>query len=128
MFHRPRFLKGVWRYLDNNGHEHISLMPFLFAACWGLGAGTNNHALPMDKKFKLSYDPPRVTAVAFRVENGMQGSPTIPLSGALLDAFGNDTWDGSHTSSSTSQFDNGAWTGGSSFSSNSSFGNDTWNN
>ena len=24
-----RFLKGDWRYLDNNGHEHISLMPFL---------------------------------------------------------------------------------------------------
>ena len=82
----------------------------------------------MDKKFKLSYEPPRVTAVAFRVENGMQGSPTIPLSGALLDAFGNYTWDGTHTSSSTSQFDNGAWTGGSPFSSNSSFGNDTWNN
>ena len=24
-----RFLKGDWRYLDNNGHEHKSLMPFL---------------------------------------------------------------------------------------------------
>ena len=40
MFHRPRFLKGVWRYLVKDGHEHISLMPFLFAACWRLGAVT----------------------------------------------------------------------------------------
>ena len=24
----PHFLKGVWRYLNVNGHEHISLMPF----------------------------------------------------------------------------------------------------
>jgi len=28
MFYRPRFLKGVWRYLYQDGHEHISLMPF----------------------------------------------------------------------------------------------------
>ena len=35
---KPRFLIGVWRYLDNDGHEHISLMPFLFVACWRLGA------------------------------------------------------------------------------------------
>jgi hypothetical protein len=82
----------------------------------------------MDKKFKLSYDPPRVTAVAFRVENGLQTSIIDPPVGALLDAFGSDTWDGTNTSSSTSHFDNGAWTSGSSFSSNSSFGNDTWNN
>ena len=24
----PHFLKGVWRYLNVDGHEYISLMPF----------------------------------------------------------------------------------------------------
>ena len=82
----------------------------------------------MDKKFKLSYDPPKVTIVAFKVENGLQSSLIDPPSGVLLDAFGNDTWNGSSTTSSTGHFGNDSWTGGSSFSSNSSFGNDTWNN
>ena len=27
---RPRFLKGVWRYLDNDGHEHITSCLFLY--------------------------------------------------------------------------------------------------
>ena len=82
----------------------------------------------MDKKFKLSYEPPKVTVVAFKVENGLLGSPIVPPSGALLDGFGSDTWNGSTTSSSTDHFGNDAWSGGSSFSSNSSFGSDTWNN
>ena len=29
MFHNPRFLKGVWRYLDNDGHEYITSCLFL---------------------------------------------------------------------------------------------------
>lgn len=82
----------------------------------------------MDKKHKFSYNPPKVTTVTFMVENGMLRSIIDPPSGALLDAFGNDSWDGATTSSSTSHFGNGEWTGGSSFSNNSSFGNDTWNN
>ena len=86
------------------------------------------YALPMDKIFKHSYKPPKVTVVAFKVENGLQESPIIPLSGALLDSFGSDTWNGSTTSSSTTHFGNDEWSGGSSFSSNSSFGSDTWNN
>ena len=90
--------------------------------------GRNVIHLPMDKKFKLSYEPPKVTAVAFKVENGLQGSLLVPLSGALLDGFGNDTWNGTTTTSSTDRFGNDAWSGGSSFSSNSSFGSDTWNN
>ena len=82
----------------------------------------------MDKKFKLSYEPPKVTAVAFKVENGLQGSLINPPVGVLLDAFGNDTWNSPTASSSTDHFGNDAWSGGSSFSSNSSFGSDTWNN
>ena len=38
----PHFLKGVWRYLNVDGHEYISLMPFFIVlyARWGLGAVT----------------------------------------------------------------------------------------
>lgn len=92
---------------------------------WGR---TTNLYLPMDKKNRLRYEPPKVTAVAFKVEDGLQASPVVPLSGVMLDAFGNDSWNDATTSSSTSHFGNGEWTGGSSFSNNSSFGNDTWNN
>ena len=83
--------------------------------------------MPMDKKYKLNYDPPKVTIVVFRVENGMQQSLTIG-SEILLSPFGNNSWDTPSSSSSTIHFGDGDWTGGSSFSNNSSFGSGSWDN
>ena len=101
-------------------------MPFLFAACWRLGAENVNH-LPMDKKFKLSYEPPKVTAVTFKVEVGQVASTTLDM--LPLSTFGDGgTWDGPSTSSSTSHFGDGDWSSGSSFSNNSTFGSGSWDN
>lgn len=76
----------------------------------------------MDKKFKLSYDPPKIVSVSFRVENGLQASLTLnPLT-----PLGDATWDAPSASSSTSHFGNGDWTGSSSSSSNSTFGSGSW--
>ena len=83
--------------------------------------------MPMDKKFKLNYDPPRVVSIAFKVEDGLQASFEARTGGSLL-PFGDASWDNPSTSSSTSLFGNGDWTGGSSFSNNSSFGSGSWDN
>ncbi len=102
-------------------------MPFLFCcnnARWGLGA-TKLILVPMDKIPKPLYTPPKVTSVAFRVEEGMQQSLTIRTE-MMLDAFGNDTWDDPSRAASSSHFGDASWSGGSSFSSNSSFGSGTW--
>ena len=90
MFLKPRSYKGVWRYLNEDGHEHISLMPFLLIignACWGLGAEQKKYTLPMDKKHKLSYNPPKEVVVAFRVEDGLLTSFEA-RTGGLLSPFG----------------------------------------
>ena len=81
----------------------------------------------MDKKYKLSYDPPKVIGVTFKVEKGLQASLEA-RTGGLLNLFGDATWDAPSTSSTTGLFGDGDWTGGSSFSNNNSFGSDTWNN
>ena len=81
----------------------------------------------MDKKYKLSYDPPKVVVVAFMVENGLQTSFEI-RAGGILNDFGDASWDAPSSSSQTSLFGNGDWTGGSSFSNNSSFGSGSWDN
>ncbi len=84
--------------------------------------------MPMEKRYKLNYDPPKVRAVAFRVENGLQLSRT-DIDELSMDVFGDGSWDSpSSSSSSTSHFGDGDWTGGSSFSNNSSFGTGSWDN
>ena len=57
MFHRSRFLRGVWRYLVKDGHEHISLMPFLFAACWRLGAGKQTKSMRKENNIQFEAMP-----------------------------------------------------------------------
>lgn len=84
-----------------------------------------NCLLPMDKKHKLCYDPPRVAVVAFKVENGLYASFESRTAGTLL-PFGDATWDAPSTSSQLSLFGDGDWTGGSSFSNNNSFGSSSW--
>lgn len=81
----------------------------------------------MDKKNKHNYDPPKVTSVVFRVEDGLQASLGV-RAGGLLEDFRDASWDDPSTSSTTGLFGDGDWTGGSSFSNNNSFGSDTWNN
>jgi len=81
----------------------------------------------MEKKYKLNYDPPKVRAVAFQVENGLQLSRT-DIDELSMDVFGDGSWDSPSSSSSTSHFGDGDWTGGSSFSNNSSFGTGSWDN
>ena len=50
-------------------------MPFLFAACWRLGAGTNNHSTSMEKEsFKSNYTSPVAEVLTARVERGFGGS------------------------------------------------------
>lgn len=84
--------------------------------------------MPMEKRYKLNYDPPKVCTVAFRVENGLQLSVT-DVDELSMDVFGDGSWDSpSSSSSSTSHFGDGDWTGGSSFSNNSSFGTGSWDN
>jgi len=79
----------------------------------------------MDKKFRLSYEPPKVTAVAFKVEVGQVLSTTLAT--PPLSTFGDGgSWDDPSSSSSTSHFGSGDWTGGSSSSSNTTFGSGSW--
>ena len=42
----PHFLKGVWRYLNVNGHEHISLMPFFIVLTPFGGLWAKRHTTP----------------------------------------------------------------------------------
>ena len=103
-------------------------MPFLIINLpiggWGK---TSNYTLPMDKKYKLNYDPPKVTIVAFMVENGMQASRMVFLE-SEFNPFDDASWDETSSSTATGHFSDGNWTGGSSFSNNSSFGSGTWDN
>lgn len=80
----------------------------------------------MDKKSKSSYKPPKVTSVAFRVENAMESITTTALSMPPLSTFGDGgSWDDQSSSSSTNLFGNGDWGSGSS-SSNTTFGSGSW--
>ena len=85
------------------------------------------HNLPMDKKYRLSYEPPKVMVVAFKVEVGLQTSHIVDI-GSALTPFDDATWDNPSSSIATGLFCDGDWTGGSSFSSNSSFGSGSWDN
>ena len=78
----------------------------------------------MDKKFKLSYDPPKIVTVSFIVESGMRTS----LDASLFTPFVETSWDSPSSSSSTNHFNDGDWSSGSSFSNNNSFGSDSWDN
>ena len=118
----------VCQSLYQDGHEYItsclSLLYHCLLEAWGR---TSNHALPMDKKYKLSYDPPKVAVVAFKVENGLQTSRIVDM-GSVFTPFDDATWDNPSSSTATGLFGDGDWTGGSSFSSNSSFGSSSWDN
>ena len=84
----------------------------------------------MDKKYKLCYDPPKVTMVAFTVEDGLQVSPggaSIFLENEFT-PFNDASWNEPSSSTSTGLFGDGDWTGGSSFSTNTSFGSGSWDN
>ena len=89
---------------------------------WGK---TSYHTLPMDKKNRLYYKPPKVVAVAFKVEEGLLVSRPVGLE-SELSPFGDASWDEPSSPSSTSHFGDGDWTGGSSFSTNSDFGSGSW--
>ena len=82
----------------------------------------------MDKKHKISYNPPRVTVVDFKVENGMFGSILNPPADMFINDFGDASWNAPSNTASNGYFGDGEWTGGSSFSSNSSFGSGSWDN
>jgi len=75
----------------------------------------------MEKKLKLSYDPPKVTSVTFKVENGM----TSVLDAHTLFDFGEATWDPASTTSSTNHFGDAGWSSGSSQGTNN-FGSGSW--
>ena len=79
----------------------------------------------MDKKHKLSYNPPKVAVIAFKVENGLLTSFEA-RTGGLLSTFDDASWDSPSSSSQTNIFGDGDWTGGSSFSNNNSFGSSSW--
>ncbi|MBQ9865189.1 MAG: hypothetical protein IJM33_07630 [Bacteroidales bacterium] len=78
----------------------------------------------MDKKNKLSYEPPKVVAVTFKVEVGQAASQTLAV--PPLSTFGSGSWDDPSSSSSTNVFGNRDWSDGSSSSSNSTFGSRSW--
>ena len=79
----------------------------------------------MDKKNKLCYESPKVTAVAFKVEVGQADSITFAMQ--PLSTFGNGgTWDDPSSSSSTNNFGSRDWSDGSSSSTNSTFGSNSW--
>ena len=79
----------------------------------------------MDKKKKHNYDPPKITFVAFKVDDGLQASFGVHAGGHLED-FGNATWDEPSSSTETGLFGDGDWSGESSFSNNNSFGSSSW--
>lgn len=77
----------------------------------------------MDKKFKLSYEPPKLTAVAFKVENAMAS----PLGAPILSDFNiGQSWDGESSSSSTNPFGNNSWMGDGSSNGTSDFTPNRW--
>jgi hypothetical protein len=82
----------------------------------------------MDKKHKLSYNPPKVTSVSFMVEMGLYASQRIEADMMLMESFGSASWDEPSSSTATGHFGDGDWTGGSSFSNNNNFGSGSWDN
>lgn len=81
----------------------------------------------MDKKHKISYEPPRIKIVAFKVENGMQSSRIVDIE-SVFTPFGDASWDEPSSPTATGLFGDGDWTGGTSFSNNNSFGSGSWDN
>ena len=84
----------------------------------------NTQILPMEKKYKLNYDPPMVTVVSFVVEEGLQMS--VRTSGFELPLFDSDTWDGSTSNSEANRFGDAGWNSGSSQGTDV-FGTGAWN-
>ena len=72
----------------------------------------NTQILPMEKKYKLNYDPPKVTMVSFVVEEGLQMS--VRTDGFELPLFDNATWDGPTSNSESNRFGDAGWNNGSS--------------
>lgn len=85
---------------------------------------TNIIILPMEKKYKLNYDPPRVTMVPFVVEEGLQMSARTD--GFELSLFDSDTWDGPTSNSESNRFGDAGWNSGSSQGTDV-FGTGSWN-
>ena len=85
---------------------------------------TNIKILPMEKKYKLNYDPPRVTMVSFVVEEGLQMSARTD--GFELSLFDSDTWDGPTSNSESNRFGDAGWNSGSSQGTDV-FGTGSWN-
>ena len=84
----------------------------------------NTQILPMEKKYKLNYDPPRVTMVSFVVEEGLQMS--VRTDGFELPLFDNATWDGPSSNSESNRFGDAGWNSGSSQGTDV-FGTGSWN-
>ena len=84
----------------------------------------NTQILPMEKKYKLNYDPPRVTMVSFVVEEGLQMS--VRTDGFELPLFDNATWDGPSSNSESNRFGDAGWNSGSSQGTDA-FGSGAWN-
>ncbi len=78
----------------------------------------------MEKKYKLNYDPPKVTMVSFVVEEGLQMS--VRTSGFELPLIDSDTWDGPTSSSDANRFGDAGWNNGSSQGTDV-FGTGSWN-
>ncbi len=84
----------------------------------------NTQILPMEKKYKLNYDPPKVTMVSFVVEEGLQMS--VRTSGFELPLFDSGTWDGPTSNTESNRFGDARWNSGSSQGTDV-FGTGSWN-
>ena len=84
----------------------------------------NTQILLREKKYKLNYDPPRVTMVSFVVEEGLQMSARTD--GFELSLFDSDTWDGPTSNSESNRFGDAEWNSGSSQGTDV-FGTGSWN-
>ena len=78
----------------------------------------------MKKKYKLNYDPPKVTMVSFVVEEGLQMSART--TGFELPLFDDDTWDGPTSNANANHFGDAGWNNGSSQGTDV-FGTGAWN-
>ena len=78
----------------------------------------------MEKKYKLNYDPPRVTMVSFVVEEGLQMS--VRTSGFELPLLDSDTWDGPTSNANANHFGDAGWGNGTSQGTDV-FGTGSWN-
>ena len=78
----------------------------------------------MEKKYKLNYDPPKVTVVSFVVEEGLQMS--VRTTGFEPPLFDNDTWDDPTSNADANHFGDAGWNNGSSQGTDA-FGSGAWN-